>query len=120
MEHQAITIHSSWIMLGIAVMTFIFSGIAAVARVGYILGEHEKKLEEKITVKVNRVYQRFDEYKNFVEVSFVRKDMCSLLHADTAKAVLQLKEAFEKDIKVLKEQIEDLKGLITNGLTKRG
>lgn len=108
-------LQSGWIMVIISSCSFVLSGLAAVLRVGYLLAQHEKNTEDKFTGKINRVYQRFDEYKNLVEGTFVRKDMCSVLHNGTAIAVTALKEDMKSEIAELKIQLADILKEIRNG-----
>lgn len=46
--------------------------------------------------RISRVYQRFDEHKESVESKFVRKDLCSMVHTNTADHLTQLESRIEK------------------------
>jgi uncharacterized membrane-anchored protein YhcB (DUF1043 family) len=78
---------------------YILTGLLAVARVGYVVGKIESKCATKEELekaktegdeKRSRIYQRFDEYKAHLETNFVRREICSLMHNETAKAVAEL------------------------------
>lgn len=75
----------------------------------------DAKVESKITVakdegdaKRQRIYARFDEYKNFVETNFVRRDMCGLLHAGTASAVEKMTAKMDD----LEKKMDDLRTIV--------
>ena len=77
--------------------------------------DFDSKIENKITVakdegdvKRQRIYARFDEYKNFVETNFVRRDMCGLLHAGTASAV----EKMMAKVDAVETKLDDLRTLV--------
>ena len=110
----------NWIKLGISCAVFISSGVAAVWRVSWMLSkviadtksEFHAMLEleqERRAKDIARAYERFDEYKNHVEDNLlntcVKKDVCALMHNNTATAVAELKIA----IASLDKKLDDLK-----------
>lgn len=75
----------------------------------------DTKIDSKISIakeegdqKRQRIYSRFDEYKNFVETSFVRRDMCGLLHASTAQAV----EKMIAKVDAVEAKLDELRTLV--------
>ena len=58
--------------------------------------------------KISRTYERFDEYKEHIEGKienqFVHKDMCGLLHAQTAGSLAKI----ESNIYVKLDNLQDL------------
>ncbi len=99
-----------WVQIAI----YILTGLLAVARVGYIVGKMEAKCATKEELekakmegddKRARMYKRFDEYKTHLEANFVRRDMCVIMHNETAKAVSEMSAT----IKELTELIHELK-----------
>ena len=52
--------------------------------------------------KIDRVYQRLDEVKD----SFVRKDMCALLHQATVKDIADNVLRIEKSVEKLEGKVE--------------
>jgi len=46
--------------------------------------------------KVNRVYQRLDEYKNFTESKFTNKDVCQILHRNVDEKLDKIDKKLDK------------------------
>jgi hypothetical protein len=127
-------IEISIIQLWLAVATLIVGGVGATITAVWTISnkirdietttdkklkEHRDEAEERLKEAImagdekrGRIYQRFDEYKTHFEANFVRRELCSLLHADTAKAVSRIIEevsALKKDLSEIKEIVLTLK-----------
>lgn len=111
-----------WIGTVILLVGFVISGVAAVLRVGYLLGTFKDEMkadyDAKILLlksdsegKVGRVYERFDEYKNFIETNFIRKDMCSVLHADNAR----IAQRTESRLDSIEAKLDELRTIVLKG-----
>jgi hypothetical protein len=109
----------NWVALAINAAVFFFSGLMAVITVVWKLAQHERNLRDDFTEKITaamhiddekraRVYVRFDEYKNFIETSFVRRDMCNVLHVNTATEVAKTNKRMDD----IERKIDELKDLI--------
>lgn len=120
----------SWVQVSIAVVGFLASGIIAILRVGYLLGQFEKNLEGKIRFvsdvlkedykskidtavkngdeKRARIYSRFDEHKAFCDNIFVRRDMCGIVHKNTSDEVATI----NKRLDGFAEKIDELKNIL--------
>jgi uncharacterized protein Yka (UPF0111/DUF47 family) len=118
-------VNYEWVKIGLSILFYLAGIIAAVARISYKLGKHEEKISEKLDEalkkhkdevdhKISRIYSRFDEYKTLFESNFVRKEMCDVLHKNTASAV----ENFNKKIGHLEIKIDDLKTFMMQELAK--
>jgi hypothetical protein len=70
-----------------------FSGVAMLTVVGFSI-----KTYVDVNNKIERNYTRMDEVKGNTEATFVRKDMCKILHEQTADDVAEIKS----DIKEIK------------------
>lgn len=128
----------NWIQIAVSSFIFILSGLCAVMKVGYDLAQHEKRLEQRMEEireglkadyvdrlrsaeitsdsKVSRVYQRFDEYKNMIENSFVRRDVCQVMHQSTAASVTSLASRIDG----LESKIDELKTILLKFLNIGG
>ena len=109
----------------VSIAVYIITGLVAVLRVGYIVGKMEAKCATKEELekakaegdeKRARMYKRFDEYKVHLENNFVRRDMCTLMHNETAKAVAVLTAT----VKELTEEIHELKTIVVQVQASRG
>ena len=58
--------------------------------------------------KLETVWNRFDEHKEKVEATYVRKDACQLLHTSTADNLKGLETRLEKRFDKLEAQITQL------------
>ena len=107
------------IHLVIACMVFIGSGIAAVIRVSFAIkdalstvkSEFHAMLEleqERRAKDIARTYERFDEYKCFSDINFVRKDICGVMHNGTAQAITDMKIS----ISDLSKKVDELKTMM--------
>lgn len=101
----------------LSIAVYIITGLVAVLRVGYIVGKMEAKCATKEELerakaegdeKRARIYKRFDEYKTHLESNFVRREMCTLMHNETAKAVAGLTAT----VKELTDEIHELKTMV--------
>jgi hypothetical protein len=95
------------------------------------LAQHEKKLRDDFTDKIEsaikngdtkraRIYERLDEYKNFSEASFIRKDMCGIMHTGTAQEISKVYgrlDGFDRKLTEVDVKLDDLKTLIIQGVS---
>jgi hypothetical protein len=58
--------------------------------------------------KLDTVWKRFDEHKNKIEETYVRRDSCQLLHASTADNLKGLEIRIDKRFDKLEAQITQL------------
>lgn len=116
----------NWIPALINAVAFIFSGLAAVVTITWKFSEYEKKIQDEINTKIEvsgkeqdkktaRVYERFDEYKNFIESQFVRKEMCGVMHSNTASAI-NLQNA---RLDSLEKKMDELKDILVTYVSLR-
>lgn len=110
--------HISWGDM-VSTAVFLLSGSAAVVTVTWFVNSkidqltkyHQKRLEEFRVENESghqRIWERFDEYKESVMDGFVRKDMCSLLHNTTARSM----EKLESKLDGVVSKVDELKTLI--------
>jgi len=109
---QILHIPINWIPVFIQMTVFLVSGVSAVIAVVWNLAKWKEQLQRDSGEKIQRVYARLDEYKNFTENTFVRKDMCGQMHTSTASAVAEMKGEMKIEIKHLADEIDNLKTLI--------
>ena len=64
------------------------------------------KLNAENDRKVNRIFERFDEHKKDMEEKFVRKDVCSVMHEQTANNLTGLETRMEKRLDKLEINIQ--------------
>ena len=99
-----------WLM----VTSFIASGVLAVWRVSWVVGEMVRKIDKQIeTTKtefnamltlreaengkaIGRVYERFDDYKKILEDKFLTKDLHSAIYASHTNVMSQINSRLEK------------------------
>ncbi len=65
------------------------------------------KLNAENDKKVNRIFERFDEHKKDMEEKFVRKDVCLVMHEQTAGNLSGLEVRMEKRLDKLEANIKD-------------
>lgn len=66
------------------------------------------KVTKERDEKINRVYERLDEYKLTLEEKFVSKDVCTVLHTHNAENFKRLEERMEAGFKDIKQDIMTL------------
>ena len=68
--------------------------------------------------RLNRIYQRFDEYKNVTNETYVRKDHCTLLHSTASEysknAEARIEIRFDKLEKKIQEAFDMIIDLLKN------
>lgn len=110
------------------IATYIVGGFVFVAINAFKIGQLEAKLATKEELRekvkerncqIDRVYERFDEYKRHIEEVSVRKDMCGQLHLMTKEDIKKLDEDYKgfrheirNQIQMLVDKIDDLRKLI--------
>jgi hypothetical protein len=124
MDHNSIIQIIIWL---IGVLVFIFVNAFKIGQLEAKLATKDQ-LNEKVKERnqaIDRVYERFDEFKNHTEETFVRRDMCGQLHLNTKDEITKLDndyKAFRHEIRnqiqMLVDKIDQLKELIQNGKCK--
>jgi len=117
---------TEWIHVVLAVLGFAISGAIAVWRVSWVVSQSIAKINEQMMVikaefnallelkeaesssAVGRVYQRFDEYKQSMDINFVRRDMCSIMHDSTAVKLIEYSNATNQKFSELTKKIDML------------
>jgi hypothetical protein len=69
--------------------------------------------------RINRVYERIDEIKNMQDKMFVRREMCDVLHKNTADNLVGAENRIVERLTVLEKKVEDLFGRILEKLDER-
>lgn len=72
---------------------------------------HDRKLKEAQAegdAKRQTIYRRFDEYKTHLEQNFVRREMCALMHNETAKAVARIAD----EMIDIKKELSEVKAIV--------
>ncbi len=77
--------------------------LALLGIVGFII-----KIDASYRQKIGRIYERFDEYKKFVNEQFVQRDMCKIIHDNGAANFIRLEARVEAGFKNLDEKITEL------------
>ena len=107
--------HEFWIQLGI----WIIGVLVFIAVNSFKIGQLEAKLATKDELKakerernsmIDRVYERFDEFKRLANEQFVRQDMCGQLHMtskDELKRIDEEYKDFRHDIRCSVQKIYD-------------
>jgi hypothetical protein len=101
-----------WIKFWLLILAFVGSGGVAVARVMIGINNLSKEIkadymarldamENSHTIKRDRVYQRLDEYKNFIEDNYMRKDMCLERRTNTDQILCRLEKKLESIEQIL-------------------
>jgi len=119
----------------ISILGYIVGGIVFVTINAYKLGQLEarlvtkEELKEKVEDRNNKletVYRRFDDFKQFSNDTYVRKDMCGQMHIVQKEDIKRIDEEyriFRNDIRVqiqgimlkfelMNEKIDELKDMI--------
>jgi len=116
--------HDFWFNL----IAYLVTGCCAIIVVAFRIGQMEAKLATKDELRekvkerneqINRVYERFDDFKRIVNQEMVRKDMCGTLHVNTKDELKKLDEDYKNfrheirnQIQMLVDKIDQLKELI--------
>lgn len=106
--------------LTIEILVFLGGCLFTAWRVGYVVASFMGKIDQQMTsmkqefnalldlkgaeadAKIGRVYERFDDYKVHMEDNFIRKEMCTVMHAANATAT----EEFRKEMLRRLESLE--------------
>ena len=120
----------SWLQIGIAAAAFFISGLAAVIRVTWVVRglreemreEYKKAIAEHIEEENEKraaTWRRFDEYKSMCEAKFVSKEICSVMHTDTARNVGKLEAKIDGFIIRMEAKIDELFKTLIDDKTQR-
>lgn len=123
-------IEVSIVQLWLAVLTLILGGVGATVGAVWTISnkirdietstdkklkEHREEADQKLKdaqkegdIKRDRIYKRFDEYKAHLEANFVRREMCGLMHDETAKAVSRMAE----EMSDVKRELSEVKSIV--------
>lgn len=110
--------HEFWIQI----ICNVIGLVVFVAVNAFKIGQLESKLatKEEVKGKVDRIYDRFDEFKSHSENHFVRKDMCGQLHVTTKEEVRKLDDDYKtfrheirNQMQQIFDKIDELRTLIT-------
>jgi len=85
-----------WLQFVLGVLVFVGGCLGVAIRIGYIVANTVSKITLETDSKIGRVYERFDKYKDQMEVNFVRKESCGLTHTNSDHAFATLVNAVEK------------------------
>ena len=96
-----------WFGVILGVLTFLGALLATVIRVSWVVSTAISVMKSEFNAlltlkeaefdsKIGRVYQRFDEYKTCLESSFIRKEMCDVVHNSTAVAMMEVVKRLDK------------------------
>ena len=101
------TLQEFWAIVG-----GIIALISIVGTVFWKFFDVNTKLENDIECKIKRIYERFDEYKKYVgdtvDSKFVRREMCDILHNDTAKAYTKLELKVDEGFQRLYDKLDKM------------
>lgn len=107
--------HEFWVQIAV----YVIGGLVFVAINSFKLGQLEAKLATKEELRdkvrernevINRVYERFDDFKRISNEEFVRKDMCGQLHITSRDEIKRIDDdykAFRHEIRNTLQQIFD-------------
>jgi len=129
---HSINVSLEWIQMLVYTTISILTGAGAIITVTWKLAQHEKKLRDDFTDKIEsaikngdtkraRIYERLDEYKNFSEASFIRKDMCGIMHTGTAQEIGKVYgrlDGFDRKLTEVDVKLDELKTLIMQGVIR--
>lgn len=96
--------HEFWINLAAYMTTGLIAIITVTWKISLLATKEE--LKEKVKERndqINRVYERFDEFKKSSNADFVRKDMCGQLHMSTKDELMRI----DKDYKDFRHEIRN-------------
>lgn len=73
--------------------------------------KNDRKIEEfrsEVNSKIGRTYERLDEHKKLVEVTYVRNDMCHVLQSSNANAITELRVKLEEFVKRMEDKLSEI------------
>lgn len=103
----------------VAMCTFVLSGVSAIVMVTWrvnkgmsdIRSDIQRTLEEHSVYEEKKraeMWRRIDELKIIADSKFVHKEICALLHQDTAKYVNKLEMKFDAFAEKMSDKIDNL------------
>jgi hypothetical protein len=57
--------------------------------------------------KVDRVYERFDEFKKTIKVEFVQKELCKIMHENSSSNLNGLEKRITDSVGKLEKKVDD-------------
>lgn len=69
--------------------------------------------------KVDRVYERFDEYKKIIKSEFVQKDLCKVMHENSSSNLNGLEKRLGDRIENLEKTVADNFKVVMDQLLKK-
>lgn len=97
-----------WLQFGLAIIIFCGGCLTVALRIGYIVANTVNKITLETDAKIGKVWLRFDEYKEYIEGKFVRKESCLLSHNATATALKMASDEYRRAHEELKSQLVKL------------
>lgn len=82
-------------------------------------GNRLDKLTEDNDKKINRIFERFDEHKKDMENCYVRKDVCAVMHQQTADNLSGIEKRINERIDVLQKDVKENFQKLIDVLTKK-
>lgn len=76
---------------GVFIEWVMGGGVLAIAGFSIATYRSIAKIKEEVDRKVNRTFERLDEVKEKTEERFVFKDVCKILHEQTARDIIDIK-----------------------------
>jgi hypothetical protein len=117
------SIDAQWLNTVLACLIFVGSAVITIVRITIIVTKalEQNKAEfnalldlksAEMNGKMDKFWERFDEYKNTVDGTFIRKETCGLTHANSSREFLELNHKFDK----IEQKIDTyIQALITKG-----
>ena len=57
--------------------------------------------------KIDRVYERFDEFKKDIKEDFVQRDLCKIMHENSSSNLNGLEKRITDSVRKLEEKVDD-------------
>ena len=109
---------NEWVPYGVVLVTFTIG----IYKLYDTFNKKVSKAEEKAAKDLTRAYERFDEYKAHIEKviddRFVQKDLCEVMHANSANSLTGLEERINTRINTLEQTVKDNFGVVIGLMQK--
>lgn len=116
--------HEFWIQIFVYIVSLVVFVAVNSFKIGQLKAELATKdqLSDKVKERnhlIDRVYERFDQFKGEVHDQFVRKDMCGQMHIQSKDELKRIddeykefRHAIRNQIQMLVDKIDQLKEMI--------
>ena len=98
---------NEWVPYGVVLVTFTIG----IYKLYDTFNKKVAKAEEKAVKDIARAYERFDEYKahieKMIEDKFVQKNLCDVMHANSADNLSGLEERLNGRISSVEKIVQD-------------